>query len=234
MGDSGPGSRVLVWDDRTREEFMAWSERVAGYSEEHRRSLIRYLDRYLAGREVRSAEDIRAILMACERGRRHLQLALKNLFKFLEWKCWPENLLTRWHKLVKVEKTAKDCDVPSEDDIIKSLRVLAEGRADYWVLYKVLLDSGMRIRHAVEFLNTWDGSKLKEHDGYYIYILGKTDGLKKQPYVFLTPYTVQLIRKLKASRKLTTIGENAAKVYYRKRAKKGVVLAKYVRLWMGY
>ena len=222
-------SRVLVWDDRMREEFMAWSERIAGHGEEHRRSLVRYLDKHLSGREIRSDEDIRAILMACERGRRHLQLALRNLFKFLEWKGWPEDLLARWRKLVKVERTAEDCDVPSEEDIIRSLRILAEARADYWALYNVLLDSGMRIRHAVELLNTWDERHLKACDGYYIYTLGKTDGPKKQPYVFLTPYTVQLIRALRSSGQLKTIGENAAKMYYRKRAKKGGVLAKYVR-----
>jgi len=219
---------VVRWDD-VREEFMAWSERIAGHSEKHRRDLVSYLDRYLSGREIRSDEDIRALLMACERGRRHLQLALKNLFKFLEWKGWPEELLARWRKLVKVENTNEDCNVPSEEDLVVSLRELAKGQAKYWVLYNVLLDSGIRLSHAVQLLNTWDDSRLKEHDGYYTYALGKTSGTKRQPFVFLTPYTVQLIRALRSSGQLGQIGENAAKVYYRKRAKKGVVLAKYVR-----
>jgi len=41
------------------------------------------------------------------------------------------------------------------------------------VLYDVLLDSGMRIRHVVELLNTWDEGRLKARDGYYIYALSK-------------------------------------------------------------
>jgi len=47
-----------VWDDEMREEFMAWSERVAGYSEERRLTMTRFLDKYLSGREIRSDEDI--------------------------------------------------------------------------------------------------------------------------------------------------------------------------------
>ncbi len=220
---------VVRWDE-LRADFIAWSERIAGHSEKHRRDLLSYLDRYLSGHEIRSDEDIRAIVMACGRGQRHLKLALKNLFNFLEWLGWPEELLDKWRKLVKLERCGHDCHVPSEEDIIRSLKVLAEANPKYWALYNVLLDSGARLVHAIEVLNGWDEKCLMEApEGFYIYALSRTSGSKQQPYVFLTPYTIQLIRALRASGGFKPIGENAAKQYYRKKVKRGVVLAKYVR-----
>jgi len=62
----------------------------------------------------------------------------------------------------------------------------------YWAPYSLILDSGARLEHAIEVFNGWDEKRLKACDGFYIYVLNKAEGTKAQPYLFLTPYAVEL------------------------------------------
>ena len=163
--------RPLPWPirwDELRADFISWSERVARHSEEHRASMIRYLDRHLSGREIRTIEDLRLILAECERGRGHLQRGLRNLFKFLEWSGWPEEALEPLRRIVKIDRTKVDNEVPDEGEVLGSLKAIhsyvagkhggrhTKAELAYWALYNVLLDSGAKLRHAIEVFNGWD------------------------------------------------------------------------------
>ena len=222
-GDTKERWPVISWP-KIRAEFMEWSRRIACHSEEHRAKMVSYLDRYVS--VIRGPEDLKRVLLRCERGRRHLQVALKNLFKFLvEWKGWPEEVIKPLRDLVRVDKPSEDDNVPDEEDIIKALRTLGYGDVRYLALYNLMLDSGIRLRHAVELLRAWDDKKLKACDGFYIYNYGKSRGPKKQRFVFLTPYTVELIHRARAQG-LGRLTEDAATNYYRRR---DLTMPKYVR-----
>jgi len=217
--------RPLPWPirwDELRADFISWSERVARHSEEHRASMIRYLDRHLSSREIRTVEDLKLILAECERGRGHLQRGLRNLFKFLEWSGWPEEALEPLRRIVKIDRTRVDNEVPDESEVLESLKAIhsyvagehrgrhTKAELAYWALYNVLLDSGARLRHAIEVFNGWDERRLKACNSFYIYVLNKAEGTKAQPYVFLTPYTVELVRAAKSQLDGAPLSEKGA------------------------
>ncbi len=231
---------VINWPE-LRDEFIEWSKRVAGHSDVHRERMVSYLDRHLGQRPIRGPEDLRRVLMECDRGRRHLQLGLRNLAKFLEWLGWPEEITAQIRKLVKVDKAGVDDEVPSEEEIIRSLEALEPSRVEaedprsggrvgprhlYWALYNLILDSGARLEHAIEVLNGWDEKRLKACDGFYIYVLGKASETKRQPYVFLTPYTVELVREAKAKEAGQKLTRQGATSYFKRHK---AVAAKYIR-----
>jgi len=230
---------IISWPE-LREAFIEWSKRIAGHSDVYRERMVSYLDRYLK-EPITGPEDIRRVLMECDRGRRHLQLGLRNLARFLEWLGWPEEITGQIKKLVKVDKAGVDDEVPSEEEIVRSLRLLEPSRVEaedtrpggrvgprylYWALYNLILDSGARLEHAIEVLNSWDEKRLKACDDFYIYVLGKASETKRQPYVFLTSYTVQLVREAKAKETGQKLTRQGATSYFKRHK---AVAAKYVR-----
>jgi intergrase/recombinase len=132
--------------------------------------------------------------------KRHLANGLRNLFKFYEAQGYAEK---RWLDLLRsnLPKTSigVDLQVPSEKEIVESLKRVAERDTGkrFFGLYNLLLDSGLRLTEAIKLFNALrsGGVKLEKRDGFYIAPLGYFRGTKLAYFGFITEFTLKTIKK---------------------------------------
>jgi intergrase/recombinase len=132
--------------------------------------------------------------------KRHLVNGLRNLFKFYEAQGYAEK---RWLDLLRrnLPKTSVgvDLQVPSEKEIVKSLKRVAERDAGkrFFGLYNLLLDSGLRLTEAIKLFNALKsgGVKLEKRDGFCIAPLGYFRGTKLAYFGFITEFTLKAIKE---------------------------------------
>jgi len=97
--------------------------------------------------------------------------------KFYKWK----GDLEAWKKL-KTKKSGVDLKVPGADEIGRWLEAVRGIEVE--LVFKLLLESGIRLREAVKVLNEYDEKNNVKEDGFYVYTLNWTRGPKKVFYVF--------------------------------------------------
>jgi len=132
--------------------------------------------------------------------------AWRNFYKLVLNRDPPETL--------KIKKTKADLRIPSLDEIRQTLE-RAKQYPNLYIMYKLLLESGIRESEALQVLNDYDSSKDKYEEGIYAYEINWQRGQKGSFYAFhITP-----LQKIKIS-----------KSYIDKYAKKlGLVPPKYFR-----
>ena len=197
-----------------RERFIAWlHQRV---SREHAKKMISYLDRYVNGKV-----DINVILSLfnVERGKRHLRMALRNLFNFCEETGILDfNSLMIYRKLVKIPKGGIDTYRPPTEKVLRDyMRIDME---KYRILYELLCYSGIRIREAVHMLRSYDESSLITYKNFAKYPLNYLRKTKNVYFVYML---------LKFAEKLEKIDVTISGVesYFKRRK----IRLKYLRKW---
>jgi intergrase/recombinase len=112
-----------------------------------------------------------------------------------------------------------DLKIPSEENIVDSLKKLPKAPLKYQALYNLLIDSGLRLVEAVELINCF--KEAEAVTGFCRCELAMFRGEKQAYYGHFSEHTLNLIRQVKE--KLVPI---AASRYYRKM---GYALPKYLR-----
>jgi intergrase/recombinase len=228
FGESVEKKAYFVDFSVVREDFFAWLKN-RGITEKHRRAIVSYLTKF--GKPIREPMDVVRVFEGLSVGQRHQMIrAVRNLFNFYECqgladKGWLDVL----RKNVPREEIGVDLWIPSEEDIVRSLRVFggADGYRSYFAVYNFILDSGLRFTEAMRFLGDfWDGKvegQLEPCDGFYVAPLGYMRKSKFAYYAFFTEYTLKL---LKSVEKITY---ESAKGNVRKRLGKDIIAYKYLR-----
>jgi len=66
---------TVIWNDDVKVKFVDWMKEN-GKDEEYIKKCVSYLDRYM--RPLRKPQDILEMFKACERGKHHLDRAVRN------------------------------------------------------------------------------------------------------------------------------------------------------------
>jgi len=123
----------------------------------------------------------------CEQYVRYLKkpLDMSNKWSRLAWKAYYKFIGDEkaWSS-IKVKQSGIDLKVPSTDEVLRTLRAACETSEELCIIYKLLIESGARLREVVKALNDFDSSRLKRHDGFYTYVLGYFRGSKRAFYLF--------------------------------------------------
>ena len=124
--------------------------------------------------------------------------------------------LTHILEYLKIPKSGIDRKVPSEHEVVETLKFLRKERPhDIYPVYLVLLESGLRLRHALLLLRNIDRLHVVRFNGFYRVDLNIVRGEKKA----LHTYLIHLPSKL-------SIAENTVSNYA---SKHRLVNPKYVR-----
>ncbi|MEM2169371.1 MAG: hypothetical protein QW186_06165, partial [Candidatus Bathyarchaeia archaeon] len=78
---TGEAQGAIVWDGAVREKFVQWM-RANERSVDHIRNCVAYLNKYVT--RIEGPEDIIKVFNQCERGRNHLERALRALLNYYE------------------------------------------------------------------------------------------------------------------------------------------------------
>ncbi|AZG03182.1 hypothetical protein [Sulfolobus spindle-shaped virus] len=113
--------------------------------------------------------------------------AWRNFYKLVLNRDPPESL--------KIKKTKADLKIPSLDEIKQTLEKAKQYNSLY-ILYRILIESGIRESEVLKILNEYDESKDRFEDGIYAYEINWARGYKGSFYAFhITP-----LQKIKISK----------------------------------
>ena len=155
-------------------------------------------------------------------GQQHnLNRALRVLFNFYEVRGVSKDYLNALRKAIPKDRTGVDLKIPSEQEILNSLRKLPYALMKYQALYHLLLDSGLRLIEAARLINQGkvkDAVKVKD---FYRCTLGYFRGSKLAYVAYFSEATYALMRQVSEH-----INERSASHYFHKY---GYVAPKYLR-----
>jgi len=191
-------------------------------SREHIRKILRHLNRF--AKPIAKPMDLTGLFTGLgDSQKRHLLNALRNLFNFYETqglasKDWLDLLRKNLPKV----SIGVDLKIPTEEEMADSIRKAKRLRdTRRFILYNLLLDSGLRLTEGVQLFNSFAEGKVKieEHKGFCVVPLGYFRSTKMAYYGFISTYTLELLRKVKKP------------LIYRKGGlkKSGIVSWKYLR-----
>ena len=115
---------------------------------------------------------------------RHSVVAYRLAARFLAEK---ENTDLTWVlKHLKIPKSGIDRKVPSEEEVLETLRFLRRERPhDIYIVYEVLLETGLRLEHVIELLRNIDKLHIVKLNGCYRVDLNIWHGEKKALHAYL-------------------------------------------------
>ncbi|MEM1829672.1 MAG: integrase [Thermofilaceae archaeon] len=120
-------------------------------------------------------------------------------------------------KELKVPKSGVDLRVPSDSEIAESLERVKQ-HSTLYLVYRLLIESGARLKEVVEVLKSYDPSNDACHGEFYTYVIGKTEGSKKAFHLFhVTPLKRVSISEDRVTKLAIELG---------------LVRPKYVRKWV--
>lgn len=179
--------------------------------------MVNYLNRYLT--VIRGPLDIIELFSEVKAGKRHVVFSLRTLFNFYEAIGYSQNQLDALRKALPKTQCGRDLRIPSEQQIVDSLKKLPKAPVKYQALYNLLLDSGLRLVEAVELVNNFKSAEA--FNGFRRCEVSMFRGEKQAYYGHFTERTYELIKQVKGRLNFVT-----ASSYYRKR---NYTLAKYLR-----
>jgi len=119
---------------------------------------------------------------------------------------------------LKVKQSGIDLKVPSDTEIIESIRKACSYNAKLCLVYRILIESGARLEEVLDMLRNYDIARNKHHNGFLVYELNRQSGTKKSFYIFhVTPAKPVNTNK-------DWVGKKAREL--------GIVRAKYIRKWV--
>jgi intergrase/recombinase len=153
----------------------------------------------------------------------NMDRALRALFNFLESQGFDRGYLNVLRKNIPKLEEGFDVRVPSEEQIVASLKGVRDFNAKYRALYNLILDSGLRLIEGARLINSFQESETEGFDTFCMVPLGYFRKTKLAYYGFMTNYTMDLLDNLNGEK----VDDKNASNYRKKHTQ--VVAFKYLR-----
>jgi intergrase/recombinase len=158
-----------------------------------------YLDRF--ARPLAGPSDVIAAfdgLGATQK--RHLANGYRSLFRFCEAQGLADRArLDALRANLPALKSGVDLNVPSEEEVVGSLRRLEAANVDLRLcgIYNLLLDSGLRVVEGIGLFNrvASGGARLEPQGGFSVAPMGEFRGTKLAYCGFVTDHTLRLVQE---------------------------------------
>ncbi|MCX8151400.1 MAG: integrase, partial [Candidatus Bathyarchaeota archaeon] len=209
-----------------REEFVAWL-RSKGLNKYYAKGIVSSLDKHIGEKRIKESMDIVNVFANVERGRHELIPALHALLNFAKLKGFDRSRIEMLKEAIPKREIGVDLKIPSEDDIISSLRIVDKvDLLKHKVAFNLALDSGLRLTETVKLIEGFRADAVEKAEGFYVACAGMFRKSKVAYYGFFTEYTMRLLAQLSEEEKKCLTDKNAAKYVQNL---PGVVCCKYLR-----
>jgi len=202
LGGFGPPSRAPEAGKETisvnwalvKSDFLKWLKSKA-FCSEYLERIVVDLDKRV--KVIAGPMDVVELFSGLSSGQRHnLDRAVRNLFNFCESMGWDESFLRRLRKALPRDEVGVDIRVPSEAEVVASLRRLSRVSLRYRAFYNLLLDSGLRLTEVARLLSDFKAERAEHSGGFVRCGLGYFRGSKLAYFAYFTQSTYALIRKI--------------------------------------
>ena len=191
----GPESPSLLVDWRKlRQNFLVWLK-SRDLAFDYKRSIINYLDRFAP--KLSCPLDVVRLFDGLSAGQKHcLLFSLRNLFNYCELVGGFEpRFIDSLRKALPKDSRFVDSYVPSEESVKRSIGKLRRIPEKYKAVYRLLLESGLRLREAVKLTNDFHdfSEKLENHENYVCVPLFWFRRSKKSFYAYFMRETAKML-----------------------------------------
>jgi intergrase/recombinase len=225
---SAPGCEKSAWPTvnypALRSDFIEFLKTKNFNQHYVKESILSYLNRFVT--VIHEPMDVLKVFSGLTPGQQHcLNRGVRNLFNFLEAQGYPKAWLDLLRKNIPKENIGFDIKVPTDAEVITSLRKLSEAGhyESHLAIFNLVLDSGLRLTEATRFLEKFDKAACESHEGFYVAPLGYFRETKLAYFAFFTQETMNLIKSVERIKYDTARG-NA-----RKRLGRDITAFKYLR-----
>jgi len=139
--------------------------------------------------------DIIEMFSKVEAGKGDLERALRVLFNFLEAYGFDSELINAFRKALPKIECGIDLKIPTETEICKSIGKLDNVPAKYQTVFKLLLDSGLRLTEAVKIANEFKPETVERVNGFCRLSVGQFRGSKQAYYAYFSEATMQALNQ---------------------------------------
>ena len=220
---------ILISYSNERENFAKWL--LNRISEETAKSYLNILDKTLRGKVITEPRQLSEILNSFEkRGQRNkFSKAVRNLLNYyIEYYGVDESLILPYRRVLPIEKhVVSEREFITDEDLIEAWQFWRENLDDDLLLVaKLLIFSGLRLRHILRMLETFDESRLYRFDNFARYkAIFVSRGNKRSFWAYMPLQVADEMRKI-------VISENTAKDVINFKTSSGrTVSAKTIREW---
>jgi len=178
-----------------RKDFLVWlNSRSLAF--DYRRSIVSYLDRFAP--KLSKPLDVVRLFDGLSAGQKHcLLFSLRNLLNFCELAGFDSAFIDSLRKALPKDTRFVDNYVPDEESVRQSIGKLRRIPEKYKAVYKLLLESGLRLIEAVKLTNEFHefSEKLETHENYVCVPLFWIRASKKSFYAYFMHETAKMLRK---------------------------------------
>jgi len=202
----------INWLD-LRADFLKWLK-SKDYSRPHERGIVNYLDKYV--RVLRGPMDVAEVFTGLTSGQRHqLNRGVRALFNFCELMGVDKVCLDALRKAIPKDEVGYDLKIPTEQQIIDSLRLAADApQPRHFAAFNLALDSGLRITEIAKFMKSFNATSIETFNGFHVAALGYFRTSKLAYFAFFTGYTFNLMQGL-TEKDMETLNDRNIGNYFR-------------------
>ena len=193
--NSRPESPSLLVDWRKlRKDFLVWLD-SRDLAFDYRRSIVNYLDRFAP--KLSRPLDVVRLFDGLSAGQKHcLLFSLRNLFNFCELAGFDSAFIDGLRKALPKDTRFVDSYVPSEEVVKRSIAKLRRIPWKYKAVYRLLLESGLRLIEAVRLVNSFHElyEKSEKYERFVCVPLFWIRASKKSFYAYFMHETANLLK----------------------------------------
>jgi len=199
------------------------------YSKVHERAIINNLNRYVT--VIEGPMDVANIFAGLTHGQQHqLNRAIRALFNFCEVMGLDETFIRSLRKAVPKDRVGFDLNIPTEHDVVDSLRLAAKApQLKDVAAFNLALDSGFRITEIAKLMKGFNARSVEAFDGFYVAPLGFFRTSKLAYFAFFTDYTFNLMQGLTEKDKEILNDRNIGNYFRNVKGFERVLRFKYLR-----
>ena len=217
-----------------RDEFKEWlTKRIKSSTWQN---YIGVLDRTVKYTKIYSKEQLKEIYESLEKNKANFAKGFRNFLNFLQDKGIISKAIAEEFKtILDIPKAGTDKKVPSDNDIIEANEYFKQNLDEVeYLVFQLLLYSGLRLDDIVQMLNSFDPKKLEFLDGIARYDMEDIGDENKEAFecympAWLGKKLLELYNKLNGF----SVDYNKIKDVINYKASSGkTISAKYIRKWV--
>ncbi|AEY69059.1 integrase [Thermococcus prieurii virus 1] len=159
---------------------------LAEVAETTAKDYLSALNRFFGAHKIKTTEDLRNSYLK-EGQKRNLGKGLRKFFTFLyQHDAISFELYQKLKNIIKLKPTKASGKFITTGELLEAYDYFRKhGRPEELLLFRILAYSGIRLRHAVQLLNSFSRDKLIYHENFAKYPLFKHEGTKVVYYAYM-------------------------------------------------
>jgi len=181
-------TQYYIWIEKRNSECYAKSMKSA----------LKKLFKHLRHKSIVKPIDLLNLIKAKELNEEYSVKGFRSWLIFCEeYELLDDSIILLFRNKLKLPKYyGIDNYIPSKEQIKENLINVKDYCYESYIVVRILIESGLRVKEVIEFLRTYDKGKIEVFDNFVVYPLFFLRGNKTSYYIFFSRNTFEEFKKL--------------------------------------